>query len=110
MRGETNSRAATSLLPRPSRNVLHDVELGAGQRTPAAARALAFAAAAQRVGGGLLDRQRRALGPRRIEVVLAQSIPKRSDRGFVAFVENLEAHEAHVSAGCVCRAEEARGH
>ena len=87
----------------------HDVELGAGQRTPAASRAFAFAAAAQRIGDGFLDRQRRTLGPCGIEIVLTQGISKCGERGLVALVENLEAHKAHVLTGRARGAEEARG-
>jgi hypothetical protein len=61
----------------------------------------------QCIGGRLFDRQRRTHCPSWIEVDLAQCFPSRSRGGFIALVENLEAHEAHVLASRVCSTEEA---
>jgi len=68
-----------------------DVKLGGGERVPARGRSFAFAAAALGVGDRLLGRQRRALRPGGIEIVVTQGITKGGE--CVIFgVEDLEAH------------------
>ena len=110
VRGETNSRAATSLLPRPSLTSLTTSSSARVSDAQPLAGALAFAAAALRVGDRVFDGQRRALGPCRVEVVVAQSISNGSDAGLVVGFEDLEAHHAHVLAGRVRGTEQPRRH
>ncbi|MCW2652324.1 MAG: hypothetical protein JWR32_3300 [Mycobacterium sp.] len=107
MRGETKGRMAMSLLPSPFADQSHHVVLGRGERCPAAGWPFAFAVPALGVGDGFLSGQRRALGPGRIEVFVAQGITSRSHRGFVAGVQDLEPDRAHAFPYGVCCAEHA---
>ena len=61
-----------------------DVELGACQRRPSAADALALALDRAAHRRRILDRERRALGPRGVEIVLAQGIPRHGDPGVIS--------------------------
>jgi hypothetical protein len=68
-----------------------------------------LAAATLGVSDRLLGRQRRALGPRGVKVLLSHSVPQRRHRGLVAGVPNLEPHRAHTLPDARCRTEEPGG-
>jgi hypothetical protein len=108
VRGETNSRAATSLFAQPFADKFHDVELGSSQRRPTAAGAFSLATPTLRAGDRFLDRECRTFGPRRIEVVLAHGISQRSDPGLIFGVEDPESHHAHTLTDCFRGAEQPR--